>query len=46
LISEQNATKAIEIADKVMVLKLGKIHLIGDTCDVDIQMIKEGYCIV
>ena len=43
LISEQNATKAIEIADKVMVLKLGKIHLIEDSCDVDMQMIKEGY---
>lgn len=43
LISEQNATKAIEIADKVMVLKLGKIHMIEDSCDVDMQMIKEGY---
>lgn len=43
LISEQNATKAIEVADKVMVLKLGKIHLIEDSGDVDIQMIKEGY---
>jgi branched-chain amino acid transport system ATP-binding protein len=43
LISEQNATKAIEVADKVMVLKLGKIHLIEDSCEVDIDMIKEGY---
>ena len=43
LISEQNATKAIEVADKVMVLKLGKIHLIEDSSDVDLQMIKEGY---
>ena len=45
LISEQNAVKAVEIADKVMVLKLGKIHLIGDSCDVDMHMVKEGYCI-
>ena len=45
LISEQNATKAIEVADKVMVLKLGKIHLIEDSSDVDLQMIKEGYSI-
>ena len=45
LISEQNATKAIEIADKVMVLKLGKVHLVDNSCDVDMQMIKEGYCI-
>lgn len=45
LISEQNATKAIEIADKVMVLQLGKIHLIEDAADVSIDMVKEGYCI-
>jgi branched-chain amino acid transport system ATP-binding protein len=43
LISEQNATKAIEIADKIMVLKLGKIHLVEDSADVDMQVIKEGY---
>ncbi len=43
LISEQNATKAIEIADKIMVLKLGKIHLMENSVDVDLQMIKEGY---
>jgi len=43
LISEQNATKAIEVADKVMVLQLGKIHLIEDAGSVDIQRIKEGY---
>lgn len=43
LISEQNATKAIEVADKIMVLKLGEIHLVADAGDVDLQMIKEGY---
>jgi len=45
IISEQNATKAMEIADKIMVLKLGKIHLIEDSKNVNIQMIKEGYSI-
>ena len=45
LISEQNATKAIEIAEKVMVLRLGRIHLVEDAADVDVDMIKEGYSI-
>lgn len=45
IISEQNATKAMEIADKIMVLKLGTIHLIEDSKNVNIYMIKEGYCI-
>ena len=43
MISEQNAAKAMGIADKIMVLKLGKIHLIEDSKNVDIDMIKEGY---
>jgi len=43
ILSEQNATKAIEIADKIMVLTLGKIFLIEDCKKVDIDMIKEGY---
>ncbi len=43
ILSEQNATKALEIADKIMVLTLGKIHLIEDCKNVDIDMIKEGY---
>jgi len=45
IISEQNAVKAMEIADKIMVLSLGKIHLIEDTGKCSIEMIKEGYCI-
>lgn len=43
LVSEQNASKALEIADKIMVLTLGKIFFIKDAKDVDIEMIKEGY---
>ncbi|HVI41506.1 MAG TPA: hypothetical protein VM577_12700, partial [Anaerovoracaceae bacterium] len=43
IISEQNATKALEIADKIMVLHLGKIHLIEDCVNCNIDMIKEGY---
>lgn len=45
IISEQNAVKAMEIADKIMVLSLGKIHLIEDTRACSMEMIKEGYCI-
>ena len=43
ILSEQNATKALEIADKIMVLTLGKIFFIKDAKDLDIEMIKEGY---
>lgn len=45
IISEQNAVKALEIADKIMVLNLGKIHLIEDSRNCKIEKIKEGYCI-
>jgi len=43
IISEQNAAKALEIADKIMVLTLGSIFLMEDSKNVDIEMIKEGY---
>jgi len=43
ILSEQNASKALEIADKIMVLTLGKIFFIKDGKDLDINMIKEGY---
>lgn len=45
IITEQNAAKALEIADKIMVLNLGRIHFIEDSKNVDIEQIKEGYCI-
>jgi hypothetical protein len=34
-----------DVSIKVMVLQLGKIHLMEDAADVDVDMIKEGYCI-
>lgn len=43
ILSEQNCSKALEIADKVMVLTLGKIFLINECKNVDISMVKEGY---
>jgi branched-chain amino acid transport system ATP-binding protein len=43
ILSEQNASKALEIADKIMVLTLGKIFFIKDAKNLDIEMIKEGY---
>jgi branched-chain amino acid transport system ATP-binding protein len=43
ILSEQNAEKAMEIADKIMVLTLGKIHMIDDCVCVNIEDVKEGY---
>lgn len=43
ILSEQNAAKALEIADKIMVLSLGKTFLIADSKNLTIDMIKEGY---
>ncbi len=43
IISEQNAAKALEIADKIMVLNLGRIHFIEDCAKCVLDMIKEGY---
>jgi len=43
MVAEQNAAKALEIADRIMVLHLGKIFLIEDSKNVNIDKIKEGY---
>lgn len=43
MLAEQNATKALEIADRVMLLSLGKITFIEDSKNVDMNMVKEGY---
>jgi branched-chain amino acid transport system ATP-binding protein len=43
ILSEQNASKALEIADKIMVLTLGKIFFVKDSKDCDVELIKEGY---
>ena len=45
IIAEQNAVKTIKISDKAIVLKLGCVHLIEDAKNIDLQLIKEGYCI-
>jgi len=45
IISEQNAVKAMEIADRIMVLNLGKSHMIKACKECSIDMVKEGYCI-
>jgi branched-chain amino acid transport system ATP-binding protein len=43
VLAEQNATKALEVADRVMVLSLGEAHAIEDAADVTTQQLKEGY---
>jgi branched-chain amino acid transport system ATP-binding protein len=43
ILSEQNCSKALEIADKVMVLTLGKIFLVNECKNVNVDMVKEGY---
>lgn len=43
MVAEQNAAKALDIADRIMVLHLGNIFLIEESKNVDIETIKEGY---
>lgn len=43
MLAEQNAVKAMEIADRIMLLSLGKIFLIDDCKNVDLDKVKEGY---
>jgi branched-chain amino acid transport system ATP-binding protein len=43
VLAEQNATKALEVADKVMVLSLGEADTVVDAADVTTQQLKEGY---
>jgi branched-chain amino acid transport system ATP-binding protein len=43
VLAEQNATKALEVADRVMVLNLGEAHAVLDAADVTTQQLKEGY---
>lgn len=45
VLAEQNAAKTLTVADRVMVLSLGDIHLIDDTSNIDIASLKEGYLI-
>jgi branched-chain amino acid transport system ATP-binding protein len=43
LLAEQNATKALEVADRVMMLSLGEATAVTDAADVTTQQLKEGY---
>jgi branched-chain amino acid transport system ATP-binding protein len=43
VLAEQNATKALQVADRVMVLSLGEAHAVVDAADVTTQQLKEGY---
>jgi len=43
VLAEQNATKALEVADRVMVLSLGEATAVVDAADVTTQQLKEGY---
>ena len=43
ILAEQNATKALEVADRVMVLSLGEVFLTGDAQELTTEQLKEGY---
>jgi branched-chain amino acid transport system ATP-binding protein len=43
VLAEQNATKALEIADRVMVLSLGEAYAVVDAAQLTTQELKEGY---
>lgn len=43
VLAEQNATKALQVADRVLVLSLGQAFAIVDAADLTTQQLKEGY---
>jgi branched-chain amino acid transport system ATP-binding protein len=43
VLAEQNATKALAVADRVMVLSLGEAFDVKDAAEVTTQQLKEGY---
>lgn len=43
VLAEQNATKALEVADRVMVLTLGEASEVLDASNVTTETLKEGY---
>jgi branched-chain amino acid transport system ATP-binding protein len=43
VLAEQNATKALEVADRVMLLNLGEASDVLDASKVTIDTLKEGY---
>jgi branched-chain amino acid transport system ATP-binding protein len=43
VVAEQNAAKALEVADRVMVLTLGEASAISNASEVTIETLREGY---
>jgi branched-chain amino acid transport system ATP-binding protein len=43
ILAEQNATKALQVADRVMVLSLGEAFAVMGAADLTTQQLKEGY---
>jgi branched-chain amino acid transport system ATP-binding protein len=43
VLAEQNATKALQVADRVMVLSLGEAYAVVDAAQLTTQQLKEGY---
>ncbi len=43
VLAEQNATKALQVADRVMVLSLGEAFAVMKAADLTTQQLKEGY---
>ncbi len=43
VLAEQNATKALQVADRVMVLSLGEAYAVKDAAELTTQQLKEGY---
>ncbi len=43
ILAEQNATKALQVADRVMVLSLGEAFAVVNAADLTTQQLKEGY---
>jgi branched-chain amino acid transport system ATP-binding protein len=45
VLAEQNATKALQVADRVMVLNLGRAFAVMDAAQLTTEQLKEGYTI-
>ena len=43
VLAEQNATKALQVSDRVMVLSLGEAYTVEDAAELTTQQLKEGY---
>lgn len=43
ILTEQNAEKAMSIADQVLIITLGRIHMLAKCSDVSTELVKDGY---